>query len=149
MLVLAPEEPGPADEEVARTYPEWPEKGEPVGGRQITLLTSRHRVRCGEEVRVIHVAEALDPSARLYFLAAKPVLGEIVDGVPAGPAAPTSDDPLRPGPLYDGPVLAGPAIDPGWLVTRYRFDRPGDHEIVWKLGDLVSNRLRIRVTLKD
>jgi len=145
MPVLEPQEPGPEDEALVRDYPQWREKGAVADGRRITLMTAQSSVRCGEEIRVVHVAEALDAGSHLFLMRAKQVAGETVDGKPATPAALATDDPFRPNSLYDGPVTFGPGVDSGWQVTRYRFDRPGEHEIVWKPGSLVSNGLQITV----
>lgn len=138
--------PAPAgDQAIARSYPGWPEKGEIVRGRRLTILTARRRVRPGDEVRILHVAEALDADARLYTMGPKAVFGEYVDGQPA--TAPEEDedgDPLWPG-NYDGPVVPGPAVDYGYAVTVYRFEAAGPHRIVWRLGDLLSNELLIQV----
>jgi hypothetical protein len=136
-----------ADQAVARSYLNWPEKGTIVRGRRLTLLTARRRLRPDEEVRVIHVAEAVDPSAALYTMGPKAVLGEHVDGKLATATAPAAGDgdPLRPQGLYDGPVVPGPVVDYGYDVSAYRFEANGLHRIVWRLGDLVSNELLILV----
>ena len=66
MPVLEPQEPGPEDEALVRDYPQWPDKGAAVDGRRITLMTAQSSVRCGEEIRVVHVAEALDAGSRRF-----------------------------------------------------------------------------------
>jgi len=135
-----------ADQEVARSYPAWPDKGLAAHGRRVTILTARGNVRPGETVRVSHVAEATEPAARLYMMGPKAVLGEEVDGAPGTALPPEDGDPLAPDGLYDGPVVPGPALDYGWEVTSYRFDTRGPHRIVWRPGaDLVSNTLVVEV----
>jgi hypothetical protein len=133
-----------ADQAVARSYPDWQDKGPNLGGRRITILPAKTRVRPNEEVRVIHVAEATDPTTRLYTAGPKAVLGEYVDGGLATPPA-AEEDPLRPPGLYDGPVVSGPSVDYGYDVTTYRFTDPGTHRILWRLGDLVSNEVLVVV----
>jgi hypothetical protein len=136
-----------ADEAVARSYPSWPDKGTVVQGRRLTILTARQRIRPNEELRVIHVAEATDPSGVLYAMGPKTVLGEYVDGeLVTEPALQARDlDPLRPPGLYDGSMLVGPAVDYGYDISTYRFQTTGPRRIIWRLGDLVSNELRISV----
>ena len=46
---------------------------------------------------------------------------------------------------YDGKTFPSPGLDLGWEVTEYAFDRPGRHEVQWRLGDLVSNVLTVDV----
>lgn len=134
-----------ADKLVASSYANWRDKGRIVHGRRLTILTARKRVRPDEEVRVIHVVEAMDPSAVLYTMGPKAVLGEQVDGkAPTAPEA-GDGDPLRPPGLYDGPVVPGPAVDYGYDVSAYRFEATGLHRIMWRLGELVSNELLILV----
>jgi hypothetical protein len=134
-----------ADQAVARSYPNWPDKGTILHSRRLTILTAHQRVRSGDEVRVIHVAEAMDPSAILYTMGPKTVLGEDVDGKLATALQVKDADPLRPPGLYDGPVVKGPAVDYGYDVSTYRFEATGPHRIVWRLGDLVSNELFVLV----
>jgi hypothetical protein len=136
-----------ADQAVAQSYPNWPNKGTILHGRRLTILVAQQRVRPNEEVRVIHVAEAMDPGAVLYAMGPKAALGEYVDGkLVTEPAPQVRDaDPLRPTGLYDGSILAGPAVDYGYDVSTYRFQTTGPHRIVWRLGDFVSNELLISV----
>ncbi|MFC5742015.1 hypothetical protein [Dyella tabacisoli] len=135
----------PDDQDLARSYPGWPDKGVISDGRRLTILTARQRVGLNEEVRVIHVAEAIDPGVVLYTMGPKAISGESVDGILTTAPRMKDDDPLRPAGLYDGPVVAGPAIDYGYDVTTYTFDATGLHRIVWQLGELVSNELLIWV----
>jgi hypothetical protein len=134
-----------ADQAVARSYPDWPDKGTILHGRRLTILTVQQHIRPGDEVRVIHVAEAMDPSAVLYTMGPKAVLGEYVDGKLATLPAPRvkDADPLRPPGLYDGPIIPGPAVDYGYEVSTYRFEATGPHRIVWRMGGLVSNELLV------
>jgi hypothetical protein len=136
-----------ADQAVARSYPNWPDKGTVLQGRRLTILTARQRIRPNEELRVIHVAEATDPSGVLYAMGPKTVLGEYLDGeLVTEPALQGTDlDPLRPPGLYDGAILVGPAVDYGYDISTYRFPETGLHRIIWRLGEFVSNELRISV----
>lgn len=136
---------GEVDQAVARSYPSLPDKGQPSHGRRLTILTAQSRRRPGEEIRVIHVAEATDPEAILYTMGPKAVLGEYVDGQLATSPSADTHDALRPPGLYDGPVVPGPVVDYGYDVSAYRFEAPGLHRIVWRLGDLVSNELVISI----
>jgi hypothetical protein len=134
-----------ADQVVARSYPNWPEKGTIVRARRLTILTARKHVHPDQEVRIIHVAEAVNRSAELYTMGPKPVLGEYVDGKLATAPATGAGDPLQPLGLYDGAVVPGPVVDYGYDVSAYRFGAIGLHRIVWRLGDFVSNELLILV----
>jgi hypothetical protein len=133
-----------ADQAVARSYPPWDDKGAVANGRRLTILTARDHVHPGEEIRVVHVAEATEPSGILYITGPKTVLGEYVDGQLVTAPSPGDDDPLRPPGLYDGPVVRGPAIDFGYEVSVYRFEA-GTHRIIWRLGNLASNELVVSV----
>jgi hypothetical protein len=141
-IVSAPEE----DVEVARGYPSAPSKGVWIDQRRLTLLTARLRIRVGEPVRVIHVAETTRAGDQLYVMGPKPIRGEHVDGALRTTAAPGSGDPLAPAGIYDGRVMPAPAVDYNWDVTEYSFSSAGSHTIVWKLGALVSNQLIVEVT---
>ena len=134
-----------ADQAVARSYPSWRDKGPIVGGRRLTILTEQLRVRLKQEVRVVHVAEALVPHAVLYTMGPKAVLGEYVDAQLATEPGPDGNDPLRPPGLYDGPIVPGPVIDYGYEVSVYSFESAGQHRIVWRLGPLASNEIVILV----
>jgi hypothetical protein len=137
--------PAPAeDQEVARRYFAFEDKG-PVGdGARVTILTRHLEVKPGAEVRIIHVFEALTAARTLYLMGPKPVLGEYVDGLPAAPIARAGEDSLVPE-FYDGRTLSGPGIDYNYEITQYRFDVPGMHQIQWCPGPLQSNTLVIRV----
>lgn len=134
-----------ADQEVARGYPHWPDKGPVTAGVRLTLMCARRTVRASEEVRVVHVLEATGPGEDVYVMGPKPVLGEIVDGRPATAPAPAGEKPWVPR-AYDGVVLPGPAADYSYEITSYRFEDPGMHRIQWSMGDLRSNVLTIEVT---
>lgn len=133
-----------ADQAVARQYPHWPDKGEVVGGRRLTIMTAKSIYEVGEEVRVIHVFEATAPGHEVYVMGPKPVHGEYVDGSLATPPAPAGEEPWVPA-IYDGTVLESPAVDYGYEITTYCFSEAGRHMIVWKLGPLESNTLEIMV----
>lgn len=122
----------------ARGYRDAPDKGPVADGRRITLLTRTDRYRVGEEVRVVHAYEVLEPGHELYLAGPKPVWGESVDGVLVTPA----DNPQL---VYDGEVVDGPGVDVNWEITTYRFDEPGVHEVVWEIEGLRSNTRRLHV----
>jgi hypothetical protein len=139
-VVEAPEE----DRIVAAGYAEWEPKGSAVAGRRVTVMTAGSTYAVDDEVRVIHVMEALEPDVAIYVVGPKEVVGESVDGELRTTAAVPGVDPLEPT-TYDGPVLAGPGVDFNWEITSYRFGEPGRHVIVWEPGELRSNELTIDV----
>jgi hypothetical protein len=132
----------PADVAVARAYPSFPYKGPLIDGMRLTLMSRSLRYRVAEEVRIIHVVEAVDPGRQLYVMGPKPVYGEHVDGALVTSAPP--EDVWAPA-TYNGPALPSPAVDYNYEVTTYRFDRAGAHTIQWRIGSLRSNDLVIEV----
>jgi hypothetical protein len=134
----------PEDQSVVRSYPGWPDKGALIEGRRVTLLTRKADYSTNEEVRVIHVYEAVAPHQLVYVMGPKPVYGEFVDGQPATPAPPPEEDPFVPK-NYDGRALPSPAVDYNFEITQYRFSRPGHHQIYWQIGNLRSNTLLLEV----
>jgi hypothetical protein len=130
----------PEDVATARGYPRFEDKGPLLAGLRLTVMSRRQRYRRGEEVRIIHVVEAVEPGRVLYVMGPKPVYGEYVDDVLRTPAPP--DDVLEPA-IYNGPTLTGPAVDYNYDITAYRFDEAGEHRIQWRLGALRSNILAI------
>lgn len=139
-VVGAPE----ADIEVADGYSSWAEKGPLVDGRRLTIMTSPARYAIGDVVRIIHVLEVTTPDLDLYVMGPKPVLDEYVDGRLRTGETPKDVDPLLPD-SYDGRTLKGPGVDFNWEITTYRFAESGRHEVVWRPGDLSSNRLSLDV----
>jgi len=139
-IVEAPAE----DQAVARGYPHWPDKGTVTNGMRITIMTGKSVCNTGEEVRVIHVFEATEPGAEVYVMGPKPVFGEYVDDVLVTEPPPDVEDPWVPL-EYDGATLPSPAVDYGYEITSYAFDRPGMHHIYWRLGPLQSNTLEVEV----
>jgi hypothetical protein len=139
-VVAAPEE----DLAVAAGYAEWEPKGSTVAGRRVTVMTAGSTYAVDDEVRVIHVMEALEPDVALFVVGPKEVIGESVDGELRTAAAVPGVDPLEPA-TYDGPVLDGPGVDFNWEITSYRFAEPGRYVIVWEPGDLRSNELIVDV----
>jgi hypothetical protein len=134
----------PPESALADTYQDWPDKGEPVDGRRLSIRTARDTYRVGEPVPIVHAVEILEPGHDLYVMGPKPVLGEWVDGTPAGPPAPDRGDPLDPG-IYDGRVLPSPGYDVNYDVTVHTFAAAGTHTVQWRLGDLASNVLTVHV----
>jgi hypothetical protein len=140
-VVSAPME----DVQLARSYPEFKAKGTPHSGYRLTILTRSSTYRLGEEIRVLHICEAITPGTQLYVMGPKRIYGEFVDDPPVTPPPLNSAEPLTPSEPYDGHVVPGPGIDANYEITRYRFDVPGIHTISWRLGELASNVLRIEV----
>jgi hypothetical protein len=135
----------PADDQaIARRYPTWPDKGRPVGGVRLTLLCASSHVRTGDEVRVVHVLEAMEPGISVYVMGPKEIFGEYVDGSLATRLPETPDYPWLG--EYDGAVVDSPAADYNYEITSYRFSASGAHRIQWRLGQLESNVLEVTVT---
>jgi len=128
----------PEDVAVAKSYPKTKEKGEVVGGIRLTILTKKKRYQVGEEVRVIHVMEAVEPGHELFIMGPKPVHGEYVDDRPVTPQSPAEQD-------YDGVVLESPNVDYNYDITSYRFFEPGCHRIHWQMRELRSNTLELEI----
>jgi hypothetical protein len=139
-IVAASEE----DAAVARSYPQWPDKGLILNGQRLSIMTERHRYQVNEEIRVIHVFEVLDSGYQIYVMGPKPVYGEYVDERLATDLPSDPDAALRP-PRYDGVTLPSPAVDYNFDITTYKFADPGIHEIYWKLGALKSNTLLLEI----
>jgi hypothetical protein len=83
----------PEDIAVARTYPLFPDKGSIISGVRLNLMSQRRQYRIGEEVRVVHVVEVVEPGREVYVMGPKPVYGEYVDDVLVPPPP---DDVLQP-----------------------------------------------------
>jgi hypothetical protein len=130
--------------DVPEAYAAWPDKGPLVDGHRLTILAEGTELQPGDTLRVTHVHEVTRPGASLYVMGPKPVYGEELDGRTVTPAVPEGDHPLEPG-EYDGRVLPGPGIDHNFETTSYTFDSPGRHELTWRIGALISNRLTIEV----
>lgn len=133
------------DEEVARSYPMFPDKGAILRGYRITILTRNITVPTGDPIRIIHICEAVIPDSLLYVMGPKPIYDEYVNGILSMAALPVNENPLAPS-SYDGRTAIGPAIDCNYEITQYRFEKPGTYLIQWRPGTLVSNMLRIQVT---
>lgn len=131
----------PQDIVVAKGYPTVSSKGSAVQGRRITVMCRKDTYHVGEEVRVIHVLEALEPGQEIFIMGPKPVCGEYVDG-----RAMTADI-CGETQAYDGRVLKSPSVDYNYDITTYTFDAPGRHKIQWKMGELCSNTLELEVVI--
>jgi hypothetical protein len=129
----------PEDIEVAKGYPTFRDKGPVVGGRRLTIMSRKNVYRVGEEVRVIHVLEVLEPGQEIFTMGPKAVSGEYVDGRGTTPEASGEAD------AYDGRVLKSPGVDYNYDITTYTFDAPGRHTIQWRMGDLRSNTLELEI----
>lgn len=132
------------DEEVARNYPMFPDKGAVVGGYRLTILTRNLTIHTGDPIHIIHVCEAVLPDSLLYVMGPKTVYDEYVNGILSTAALPAGEDPLAPS-SYDGRIAQGPTIDYNYEITQYRFEQPGAYLIQWRPGTLVSNMLRLQV----
>jgi hypothetical protein len=132
-IVEAPSE----DIDTARRYPRTKDKGKIINGKRITIMTAKNRYRIGEEVRVIHVFEAVEAGHEIFVMGPKPVLEFLDDHLATPTAAPIQ--------VYDGPVLKSPGVDYNYEITRYRFNEPGKHIIYWKLDELVSNTIDLEI----
>lgn len=130
--------------DVREVYERWSDKGPLSDGRRLTLLADETALSPGDTLRVAHVYELTEPGGELWVMGPKPVYGEELDGRPVTPAVPADDDPLAPL-NYDGRVLPSPGIDTNFEMTTYDFDRPGVHELTWRIGELRSNTLRVEV----
>jgi hypothetical protein len=132
------------DQAVAREYPHWPDKGQVSQGIRLTVMTKKRTYLTGEEIRVIHVFEAVDNSVEAYVMGPKPIYGEYIDGKLVTHPAPDSELPWVPT-VYDGAVIPGPAIDYNFNITSYKFSKPGKHQLYWQLDGIKSNVLEITV----
>jgi len=130
--------------EAVRLYESWPERGEVVDGRRLTIMADPTRVPPEQRVEVLHVVEILEPGRELYIMGPKPVYGEYVDDRLATEPPPGGEDPLVPL-LYDGATLPSPGVDGNYEITSYAFADPGRHEIQWRLDGLRSNVLVVEV----
>jgi len=74
------------DVAVAKGYPTTQEKSEVVGGTKLTILTKKKQYQVGEEVRVIHVLEVVEPGHEVFITG--PIYGEYVDDSPVTPELP-------------------------------------------------------------
>src|SRR5262249_43971758 len=132
--------------QLARTYPQFPNKGTIIEGRRITVMTEREEYKIDEVVRVIHVLEAIDGARSVYVMGPKPISDEYVDGTRATP-------PSSHRASYDGVVIPGPAVDFNYDITQYTFHRAGRHTIEWRgggadiegLSGLRSNVIRLSI----
>lgn len=140
-IVEAPQE----DVKLAKTYPTYANKGAWRDDIRITVMTQKSVYKPGEEIKVIHIVEAVKTGYELYIMGPKEIYGEYINNVLVTTAIPKDrDDPLIPL-LYDGAVLPCPAVDYNYEITTYTFSKPGVYNIQWKLGELVSNLHKIRV----
>jgi hypothetical protein len=128
----------PEDIAVAKSYPTTHEKSEVVGGTRLTILTKKKQYQIGEEVRVIHVLEVVEPGHEVFIMGPKPVYGEYVDDRPVTLELPSLAD-------YDGVVLESPNVDYNYNITSYSFFEPGRHRIHWQMGELRSNTLELEI----
>lgn len=130
----------PEDISVAQSYPTAKDKGEVTRGKRLTILTKKNCYTVNEEVRVIHVCEAVEHGHDVFIMGPKPIYGEYVDGRLVTPER-------APEQIYDGHVLASPAVDYNYDITCYRFSEPGYHQIFWKIDEHRSNTLNLKVAL--
>jgi hypothetical protein len=138
------EEPASADIALAQRYDAWPDKGEVVDGRRLTIMTERRKYTSDDPVRVIHVTEVVEPGMDVYIMGPKIVYGEEFNDQLVTSVIPPDEDPFVPN-NYDGVTLPSPAIDSNYLVTVY-LPPSGTHSICWRLGRIASNTLQIQIT---
>jgi hypothetical protein len=131
------------DIEAAKNYPRYLSKGAVDSGRRLTIMSRRLNYKNGEEVRIIHVVEFVEPGHEVYIVGPKPVFGEYLDSVLV--TAPPPGDLWAPA-TYNGAVLQSPAVDYNYEITSYHFDLPGRHSLQWRLGMLRSNILTFEIT---
>ena len=131
----------PDDVSVAKGYPTFSSKGPVLEGRRITIMSLKNVYHVGEEVRVIHVLEVLEPGQEIFIMGPKAVSGEYVDGCAKRP------DIGGEAHVYDGRVLKSPGVDYNFDITTYTFDAPGRHIIYWQIGELRSNTLELKVAV--
>lgn len=142
--IVSYEEPSSADAALTRRYDSWPDKGEAVDGRRLTIMSERLNYASDKPVRVVHVAEAVEPGLDVYVMGPKPVYGEELDAELMTSVTPPDEDPFVPN-NYDGVTLRSPAVDTNYFVTSYRLSA-GSHSICWRLGTVCSNTLSIEVS---
>ena len=140
-IVEAPEK----DCLVAKRYPFWIDKGSISDGRRITILTEKYVYSINEEIRVLHVFEAIAPGYTVYVMGPKPIHGEYIDSRLV--TASDGEEVFMVSEDYDGMVLSSPAVDYNYEVTSYTFSQPGTHEIYWKIDNLKSNIITIEITI--
>jgi hypothetical protein len=110
-------------------------------------MADKERYKVGEQVRIVHVLEAVDPGLKIYAMGPKPVYDEYIDGKNVCPKRADAAS------VYDGVVLRSPAADFHYDITSHAFAKPGRHTIQWKGGGhpiegdlgLESNVLTINV----
>ena len=64
------------DFEVARNYPRFPDRGSLTFGMRLTRMSQRLQYRIGQDERIVHVVEVVEPGRRLDVLGPKPVYGD-------------------------------------------------------------------------
>ena len=141
-IVLAPAE----DLALGRTYHSFKDKGPIVAGQRITILTKTNDYKVGEQIRVLHVLEAVKPGIEVYVMGPKTIYNEFVDGKLTSEKGPGAA-------VYDGAVMKGPWADFNYNISTYTFTQAGQHTIQWKGGGhpiqgdlgLTSNVVRLTV----
>jgi len=133
------------DTSVARSYPMSRNKGQIMDGKRLTVLTKKTTYQINEEVRIIHVVEVTEPGHMVYVMGPKSIYGEHMDGRLVTESLPTGENSLVPS-TYDGAVLPSPAVDYNYEITHYSFSKPGTHKFQWKLNNLESNVLTLKIT---
>ncbi len=132
------------DGDLGANYKDWVDKGVPMAGRRLSIATLHAKYKVGETFHVIHVLETVSEDLDAYIMGPKEVFGEYLDGIPSSRAWTAGEDPFTPL-EYDGRVVRGPYWDAHFIHTNYTFMRPGTHEIVWRLGGLQSNTLKVEI----
>jgi hypothetical protein len=137
--------PNDADVALADRYHQWADHGAVVGGRRVSICCAEADYRVGDEIRIVHAMEVIEPGHDVFVMGPKEVFDEYVDDVACGRAGGIEGiDPFSPA-EYDGRVAQSPAVDTNFMTTVHTFSDPGDHEFSWRPGSLRSNVVRIHV----
>ncbi len=129
---------------VAQSYPTYKDKGAIVKEQRLTIITAKNIYKVNEEIRIIHIYEAIESGYEVYVMGPKPIYNEYIDNELMTKPLPESEDPLIPS-LYNGAVLSSPAVDYNYDITSYTFDEIGTHKIYWELGFLKSNIIILEI----
>jgi hypothetical protein len=122
-IVDAPAE----DLALAQTYYSLNNKGPLVEGQRITILTKKNLYKVGEQIRVLHVLEAVTPGIDVYVMGPKKIYDEFIDEKLVSERGPGVA-------IYDGAVMKAPWADFHYDITTYTIQQPGKHTIQWKGG---------------
>ena len=134
---------------VAQSYASFQNKGPIINGCRATILTKKNEYVVGEEIRVIHILEVVEPNKTIYVMGPKEIYNEFINGELVTKKKPRIID-------CNGRVDESPGVDFNYEITTYSFDTPGIHTIFWRGAgepfdnnlDLISNSLKLQVVKK-